>query len=436
MRKLLLFLCLLIVGITAKAGQVEVKSFSETSGSLDTNISYTTAKGGGTSNPFITSNNELRLYQAPSSSGVGGSITISAKTGVTINSIIIGSSSATSVDYTIGTSTSHSSKMSIAANKTVEIANINDNKVSIYCKGTSSSARLNINYLKVVYSDGTGGDDTKPAKPTFAYEDDTSIIGSEIEVANGTVIKAVSSTSGATTVITSETDGAFEYSNVNNRDEVSIIKSCTLTATSSLNDISSDPATLKVTVKEDIPGPTPSGGDFVLLTDVNDLHAGMEIIVAYDNIAVGACSSNKYQPVNNITLSADKKTVTDIKTAKVFTVEGSATAGWYFSCDDGYMKGSSSSSTNVSYAATKEAGCKITLTKGSGNPVPMTIYFSTWTGRSLVYRASSYNVFGNYGSSTGEYHPVSIYYKEAATAKPVFSVVPADANTETDSDGT
>lgn len=174
----------------------------------------------------------------------------------------------------------------------------------------------------------------------------------------------------------------------------------------------------------------------MLLTDVNDLHAGMEIIVAYDNIAVGACSSNKYQPVNNITLSADKKTVTDIKTAKVFTVEGSATAGWYFSCDDGYMKGSSSSSTNVSYAATKEAGCKITLTKGSGNPVPMTIYFSTWTGRSLVYRASSYNVFGNYGSSTGEYHPVSIYYKEAATAKPVFSVVPADANTETDSDGT
>lgn len=440
MRKLLLFLCLLIVGITAKAGQVEVSSFSETSGDLDTNISYTTAKGGGTSNPFITSNNELRLYQAPSSSGVGGSITIFAKTGVTINSIIIGSSSATSVDYTIGTSTSHSSKMSIAANKTVEIANINDNKVSIYCKGTSSSARLNINYLKVVYSDGTGGDDTKPAKPTFAYENDTPIIGSEIEVANGTVIKAVSSTLGATTVITSETEGAFEYSNVNNRDEVSIIKSCTLTATSSLNDISSDPATLKVTVKEDTPGPTPSGGDFVLLTDLSQLQDGMEVILGYGSNAVGAQDGSRFARAN-ITVNSDNTIATPIsEDVYIFTlVKGTGNNVWYFkNSSDNYLSGANS--TSVSYGAQGD-NSKVTVSAGTESGT-YKLVFNTYTTRALLWRAGSVNQFANYAisnassSTSGEYHYLKIYYKEAATAKPVFSVVSADANTETDSDGT
>lgn len=440
MRKLLLFLSLLIVGITAKAGQVEVSSFSKTSGDLDTNISYTTAKGGGTSNPFITSNNELRLYQAPSSSGVGGSITISAKTGVIINSIIIGSSSATSVDYTIGTSTSHSSKMSIAANKTVEIANIDDNKVSIYCKGTSSSARLNINYLKVVYSDGTGGDDTKPAKPTFAYENDTPIIGSEIEVANGTVIKAVSSTLGATTVITSETEGAFEYSNVNNRDLVSIIKSCTLTATSSLNDISSDPATLKVTVKEDTPGPTPSGGDFVLLTDLSQLQDGMEVILGYGSNAVGAQDGSRFARAN-ITVNSDNTIATPIsEDVYIFTlVKGTGNNVWYFkNSSDNYLSGANS--TSVSYGAQGD-NSKVTVSAGTESGT-YKLVFNTYTTRALLWRAGSVNQFANYAisnassSTSGEYHYLKIYYKEAATAKPVFSVVPADANTETDSDGT
>lgn len=441
MRKLLLFLCLLIVGITAKAGQVEVSSFSETSGDLDTNISYTTAKGGGTSNPFITSNNELRLYQAPSSSGVGGSITIFAKTGVTINSIIIGSSSATSVDYTIGTSTSHSSKMSIAANKTVEIANINDNKVSIYCKGTSSSARLNINYLKVVYSDGTGGDDTKPAKPTFAYEDDTSIIGSEIEVANGTVIKAVSSTLGATTVITSDTDGAFEYSNVNNRDEVSIINSCTLTATSSLiNGISSDPATLKVIVKGDTPVPTPSGGDFVLLTDLSQLQEGMEVILGYGSNAVGAQDGSRFAKAN-ITVNSDNTIATPIsKDVYIFTLEkGTGDNVWYFrNSSDSYLSGANS--TSVSYG-TKGNNSKVTVSNGTESGT-FKLVFNTYNTRSLLWRAGTVNQFANYATSnasnstSGEYHYLKIYYKEAATAKPVFSVAADGVDIETDSDGT
>lgn len=441
MRKLLLFLCLLIVGITAKAGQVEVKEFSAVSGSLDTNISYTTAKGGGTSNPFITSNNELRLYQAPSSSGVGGSITIFAKTGVTINSIIIGSSSATSVDYTIGTSTSHSSKMSIAANKTVEIANINDNKVSIYCKGTSSSARLNINYLKVVYSGGTGGDDTKPAKPTFAYEDDTSIIGSEIEVANGTVIKAVSSTLGATTVITSDTDGAFEYSNVNNRDEVSIINSCTLTATSSLiNGISSDPATLKVIVKGDTPVPTPSGGDFVLLTDLSQLQEGMEVILGYGSNAVGAQDGSRFAKAN-ITVNSDNTIATPIsKDVYIFTLEkGTGDNVWYFrNSSDSYLSGANS--TSVSYG-TKGSNSKVTVSNGTESGT-FKLVFNTYNTRALLWRAGTVNQFANYATSnasnstSGEYHYLKIYYKEAATAKPVFSVAADGVDIETDSDGT
>ena len=331
--------------------------------------------------------------------------------------------------------------MSIAANKTVEIANINDNKVSIYCKGTSSSARLNINYLKVVYSDGTGGDDTKPAKPTFAYEDDTSIIGSEIEVANGTVIKAVSSTLGATTVITSDTDGAFEYSNVNNRDEVSIINSCTLTATSSLiNGISSDPTTLKVIVKGDTPVPTPSGGDFVLLTDLSQLQEGMEVILGYGSNAVGAQDGSRFAKAN-ITVNSDNTIATPIsKDVYIFTLEkGTGDNVWYFrNSSDSYLSGANS--TSVSYGAQGD-NSKVTVSNGTESGT-FKLVFNTYTTRALLWRAGSVNQFANYATSnassttSGEYHYLKIYYKEAATAKPVFSVVADGVGTETDSDGT
>lgn len=129
---------------------VEMKTFTATSAEMDKVISYSTAKGGGTSAPALN-NGEIRLYQNSNGTG-GGYITITAKENYTISSVTIGSSMATSVAHTIGSSTTKSSTSSLASNGKHTISDINNQSVTIYCMGTSSSSRLYINHLSVTYA--------------------------------------------------------------------------------------------------------------------------------------------------------------------------------------------------------------------------------------------------------------------------------------------
>lgn len=130
---------------------VEMSSFSKTADALDDVISYTTAKGGGTSNPAIN-NSIIRIYQAGSGQTEGGSITIKAADGYTLTSVTIGSNMKTSIAYTIGNSTTKSSSESLSANGKYTVDDINSNSITFYCMGTSSSTRLYVNYLSATYT--------------------------------------------------------------------------------------------------------------------------------------------------------------------------------------------------------------------------------------------------------------------------------------------
>ena len=129
---------------------VEMTTFSATSASMDSYISYTTAKGGGTANPAINGG-EIRLYQNSAGTG-GGTITITAANGATLSSVSIGSSMNTSVAYTIESSTTKSTTASLAANGKYTVNDINATSITFYCMGTTSSARLYVNYLSVTYT--------------------------------------------------------------------------------------------------------------------------------------------------------------------------------------------------------------------------------------------------------------------------------------------
>lgn len=129
---------------------VEMTTFSATSASMDSNISYSTAKGGGTSNPGVYSG-VIRLYQNSNGTG-GGTITITAANGATLSSVSIGSSMNTSVAYTIESSTTKSTTASLAANGKYTVNDINATSITFYCMGTTSSARLYVNYLSVTYT--------------------------------------------------------------------------------------------------------------------------------------------------------------------------------------------------------------------------------------------------------------------------------------------
>ena len=130
---------------------VTQNSFSTVSGNLDnnSNITYTSYKGDGTTAPAVYSN-AIRLYQN-NDGGPGGYITLEALNGCTIISATIGSSTATTIKYTLDDDTTYSEEIALAANSTYTLEPIEVSKVTFYCYGTSTSTRLNVNYLSVTY---------------------------------------------------------------------------------------------------------------------------------------------------------------------------------------------------------------------------------------------------------------------------------------------
>lgn len=153
-----LFLILLgcaTTGAWAQETTVEKKApfgaKENTQGTIDTNISYTTAKGDGTTAPAISSGN-LRLYQPASGKTYGGQITITAAEGYTLKTVEIGSAQATNVSFTKDDETSHSTKTSIDANGTYKVENVDAQSITFYCMGADKNHRLDINLLKVTYA--------------------------------------------------------------------------------------------------------------------------------------------------------------------------------------------------------------------------------------------------------------------------------------------
>lgn len=427
MRKLLLFLCLLIVGITAKAGQVEVKEFSAVSGSLDTNISYTTAKGDGTTAPQINGT-VIRLYQPSSGKTYGGSITVSAKSGITIQSVEIGSAMATTVDYTIGTSTTHSSNKSIAKDGKLPI-DVNDSKVTVYCKGSSSSARLYVNYLKVVYSDGTGGEVTL-AVPTFEDKDGKPITETTLnDVPVGTVITAVCSTEGATVTLAAAPTDAADINGVS----ATVNKTCTLTATSSLTGAADQTATLTVNVKEETPNPTPSGTVYKLINSTDELFDGMTFVIGANSKNVlmgGKTGSNTYLDKVDFTFPSTGNEI-DVEgvDVNVLTLVSTGTAGkWNIKTSDGkYLYWTSGNSLNV--GTTPSVNTYVATISFSGDNAR--IAFNNQTSQYIQYNSGSPR-FACYSTNQAK---VQIYViTTPSVATPTFTVAD-DATFETGSEG-
>lgn len=262
---------------------------------------------------------------------------------------------------------------------------------------------------------------TEVAAPTFKLTSDGTALSGSTTVKPGTEITAECATTGATLQLSAEPAGSVVINGVT----ATVNKTCKLTAVAELSGTTAT-STLGVTVKEDTPTPS---GTFKLLTDLSQLSAGSEVILAYDTNAVGALSNNKYQPVT-IALNSDKTQITDYSTAKVFTLEGDDKSGWRFKCDAGYL--GAGSSTNVSYSTTTGDSNLVTVTKKSDGVYKLV--FKSTNSRLLMWNGT---VFGNYSNKnidTDNYKCISIYYRDSATAAPEFSV-PGDVTFETGSDG-
>lgn len=114
----------------------------------DYNVSYSCAKGGGTSNPAIKGG-VIRLYQG----NPGGNIKISAAAGYKIQSVTIGTDMKTSIRYDVDDSGTHlpDTAISLAAGETYTLSDQNASSVTFHCYGSDKNNRLYVNYLSVTY---------------------------------------------------------------------------------------------------------------------------------------------------------------------------------------------------------------------------------------------------------------------------------------------
>ena len=164
-----LFLMMFVVS-NIRGAEVEMTSFATVSAMMDDYISYSTAKGGGTANPAVISG-QIRLYQNSQGTG-GGSITLEAKNGATITEVTIGSAMATQIRWQVNESVD-SVSLDLDKGASTTLSGLSASTITCHCWGTTSSTRLYVNYLKVVYevdenfTPDEGGD--TPLEPQDEY---------------------------------------------------------------------------------------------------------------------------------------------------------------------------------------------------------------------------------------------------------------------------
>ena len=173
----LAMLAFLMPNLTAW-GQTTVTqtSFSAISGNVnnDTKVSYSSYKGGGTSNPAVNSN-AIRLYQN-SNGATGGYVVIGVAEGYQITSATIRSTMATTTGYKLtntdpGSSTPakntfNVSNYSLSANTDYTVNNIASQYIVFACFGTTTSSRLYLSKISITYESTGAASVTAPTVTT------------------------------------------------------------------------------------------------------------------------------------------------------------------------------------------------------------------------------------------------------------------------------
>lgn len=242
LRTLLLAL-LVMAGAGNVWGQTTVTqtTFSSSSGNVnnDTNVSYTSYKGGGTTAPAANSN-AIRLYQN-SSGATGGYIVIGVKEGYVITSATIKSTMATTTGYkltetspgntTPAKNTFAVSDYSLSANTDYTVDNISTRYITFACFGSSSSSRLYLSKISITYqTENTSAVQTTTTIDASGITNTDVYTGTEAGLLSATVTAGGSSVEGASVTWTSSTPSV---ATINSNGEVTLVAPGTTKITAS-----------------------------------------------------------------------------------------------------------------------------------------------------------------------------------------------------------
>ncbi|MBR5726676.1 MAG: chitobiase/beta-hexosaminidase C-terminal domain-containing protein [Muribaculaceae bacterium] len=171
-------------------------------------------------------------------------------------------------------------------------------------------------------------------------------------------------------------------------------------------------------------------GDFELVTNVNDLNAGDEIIFVNQGTAGSAYAMSTSQANNRpgtaVTVTNGLK-VTATDATQIFTLEGSS-SGWYFHTvngdNQGYIYAASSSSNYLKTETTADDNAKATISLANDGAATI-IFQGTYTRNRLRYNPNNGSpIFACYSSSstTGN---LAYIYKRSASTEPEITVNPS-----------
>ena len=172
-------------------------------------------------------------------------------------------------------------------------------------------------------------------------------------------------------------------------------------------------------------------GDFVLVTDVNDLYAGEEIIFVNTGTAGSAYSMSTTQANNRpgtaVTVSNGLK-VTATDATQIFTLEGSS-SGWYFHTvngdNQGYIYAASSGSNYLKTETTRDDNAKATISLASDGAATI-MFQGNYTRNRLRYNPNNGSpIFSCYSSSSTVGNLAYIYKREASVQEPEITVNPS-----------
>ena len=184
---------------------VEISSFSAVNGDIDAVVSYSTSKGGANNAPYLTSGKQIRLYQINGSNSYGGTITVSAAEGYKLSSVTIGSSTATSISYTLDKDTNLSIPTSLSSNKKFTKEGLVNGSITFYCMSTTD--RLNVNYISVTYvstATGTTDPNISYSSSSFTIAANGTLTPPTLNNPNGVTIKSYSSDNPSVATVTGE----------------------------------------------------------------------------------------------------------------------------------------------------------------------------------------------------------------------------------------
>lgn len=264
----------------------------------------------------------------------------------------------------------------------------------------------------VIYTSGGGG--KKTATVTFAQE------SYSVQTNGKITVSATTSSSSPIVYSISPADGDVEIDE-NTGYIVAGATAGTYTITATVaenNDFTSASATCPLTVTAPAPpsyivaAPT----YYKKITSTDELAAGATylIVCEEENCAIGSVSDDKGQPTTiTYTTNSEKgiNIISDVASAAEYLLEENSDGSFSLKNGTNYLRATSSSSTNLVNNTTANTNNeKWTFDFNDGN---VELVSKVSTKRHLIYRASTYNVFGNYGtSSTGaEYKKVQLYQK-------------------------